>query len=351
MSDIRTTAQLAQDFPVDTVAHFNKTVALVDQLAKSGVLSGAGLDQVLDSISAAFAYLNPLAPPAPPVPTAGGTGGPTARTEYFKITLVTANGETLPSTEASVALTTGQLSTVPSPAAVGSATGYKVYGATAAGAEKLQTPVPVTIGVNWVEPTSGLTTTGAVPPTKDTSGAGLNLLETFAAPVIATVGTAGSTTLKYACVPRYPIVAGDVFHQVHSLPGADPAGAYAIDPTTGLPIGTSKGVSRPRIKRFVVPPAPTAIATANAVLSASNYVNVIAPAVATVLGVTFDILKYDASSTLLGAVAVDVAAGSVTADKGAALIPYAPPTLNEAGYDSTGAQAVYGPLTSGDANG
>lgn len=101
-----------------------------------------------------------LAAPATPTLSAGGTTGPAARTEYYIISYVTEDGETLGSTEASQALTAGQLVTVTAPGVSGNATGYNVYAATVSGQEIKQNSTPIGVQVNWVEPATGLILSG-----------------------------------------------------------------------------------------------------------------------------------------------------------------------------------------------
>lgn len=112
--------------------------------------------------------------PTPSIPNligaaAGGTIG--TATVYVEITLVDANGETLPSAEGSVAFASGTTNevTVKSPTQVGSATGYKVYAATTSGAEAVQNSgTAVAIGTDYV--ITAVATGGATPPAANTTG-------------------------------------------------------------------------------------------------------------------------------------------------------------------------------------
>lgn len=219
MSDTRSTAQLALDFPVDTTPHLVATIAKVDSLVKQGILNGLGLNQVLQSISTAIQ----------------------------------------------------------------------------------------------------------------------GIAEAFAAPTLGTVGVAGTTTVKYACVPNYPIFVPDSFHSQIMLPGPSPVSRYGSNLMGSPP--------KERTRRYTPPPAATAIATANAALSGSNYVNVTAPAVVHITSVLFDILKYDTNGNLLGALALGVAPAAVTADQGQALTAYTPPTIYEVGWDTTNSVRVDGPAS------
>jgi hypothetical protein len=101
-----------------------------------------------------------LAAPSAPSLAAGGSGGPAARTEYYTVTYVNDIGETVASSEASQALTAGQVVTVTSPGASGNATGYNVYASTVSGQEVKQNSTPIAIGTNWTEPTTGLLLAG-----------------------------------------------------------------------------------------------------------------------------------------------------------------------------------------------
>lgn len=99
-------------------------------------------------------------PPVIPVLTAGGTTGPAPRTEFWQTTYVDPNGETLPSPEATITLAQGQLTTVTSPAALGDATGYNVYAATASGQEVKQNALPIPLGTSYTENPGGVVLPG-----------------------------------------------------------------------------------------------------------------------------------------------------------------------------------------------
>lgn len=106
-----------------------------------------------------------LAAPSAPALSSNSGGTLTARTEYYKITYTNATGETVPSTETSIALGANTLAVVTSPGASGNATGYNVYAASSTGAETLQNATPIAIGTNWTEPTGGLVSGAALPST------------------------------------------------------------------------------------------------------------------------------------------------------------------------------------------
>jgi hypothetical protein len=115
-----------------------------------------------------------LAAPTIPAVAGGGTGGPAARTEYYTVTYVNENGETVASPEQTVVLTAGQLATVTSPAQSGDATGYNVYGALASGQEVKQNATPIAIGTNWTEPTTGLVSAGVQRAVTNQPAVGIN---------------------------------------------------------------------------------------------------------------------------------------------------------------------------------
>lgn len=111
-----------------------------------------------------------LGAPSAPTLTPGTSGGSLASgSVYIVVTYISAYGETLGSTEASVAVVgpAGQV-TVTSPPAVTNATGYNVYAASASGAEVKQNTAAIGIGTNYV--LDSLATGSAAPPSEDTSG-------------------------------------------------------------------------------------------------------------------------------------------------------------------------------------
>src|SRR5579885_3625428 len=117
---------------------------------------------------------NPVSPglPSPSAPSLSSTpGGSLAEATYYVVvTYVNALGETGPSVESNLAVASGNLLVVASPAAMGSATAYNVYVGTATGGEKLQNVSPVPLGQNWVQLSIGLSDSGRTPPTMNTAG-------------------------------------------------------------------------------------------------------------------------------------------------------------------------------------
>lgn len=113
---------------------------------------------------------NALSAPMPPTLSQVAGGALAAQTCYVKITYVNPLGETVASSESSLAVAANSLLVVASPSTSATATGWNVYAANATGAEKLQNSFPIPIGQVWTEPPSGLSTAGGVPPAANTAG-------------------------------------------------------------------------------------------------------------------------------------------------------------------------------------
>jgi hypothetical protein len=114
-------------------------------------------------------YTRVAAPAAPSLSSvAGGTLG--ATTYYVKTTLVSPSGETTPSSESSRAVAANNLLSVVALASTGNATGWNVYVASVSGAELRQNAVPIALGAAWTEPSSGLVSGTAPPPSANTTG-------------------------------------------------------------------------------------------------------------------------------------------------------------------------------------
>jgi hypothetical protein len=109
---------------------------------------------------------------APGAPTLSQVAGGTlaAQTCYVKVTYVNPSGETIPSTESSLAVAADSLLTVASPLPSSTATGWNVYAATSTGGEKLQNSSPIPIGQSWTEPPTGISGSGNAPPLANTAG-------------------------------------------------------------------------------------------------------------------------------------------------------------------------------------
>jgi len=130
-----------------------------------------------------------LAAPAAPtltqfLPTFGGLTG--QGTYYVKTTYVTATGETLPSTERSLAVSDGLQLSVASPAASGNAVGWNCYVGSATGKEHLQNANPLIIGQPFN--LAALTTFSSVVPASNTAGSaaiGINVSGNLAGTALA----------------------------------------------------------------------------------------------------------------------------------------------------------------------
>jgi hypothetical protein len=107
----------------------------------------------------------PMVPDAPALSeiVAGALAG---RTEYYVLTYVTPDGETLAGDERSIVVDASNVVQVappdyPYPFPI---YGYNVYGASTSSAEVLQNTSPVLAGQAWTEPATGLVTGSATPP-------------------------------------------------------------------------------------------------------------------------------------------------------------------------------------------
>lgn len=148
--------------------------------------------------------VTPLAAPAAPTLATAATGGTVAAGTYqVEITFTNAYGESLPSASASIA-TTGTTSTltIDSPAASGNATGWNAYVTQAGGSTyTLQQAAgsPTAIGTNLTL-TAPPTSTGAAPPSVNTSDSGIiaATAATAGVPFLLTTSATGSGTFTAA---------------------------------------------------------------------------------------------------------------------------------------------------------
>ncbi len=162
--------------------------------------------------SVAGVYLNGLAipsaglpAPASPAlsPIAGGSLG--ASTYFATVSYVTASGETVASSEASLAVASGHLLVVTSPIAPtpASAIGWNVYVGATTGAETRQNgATPIAIGANWTEPATGLLV-GSAPPGANTTGWTLTSPATLTFAGAPAIGAAIATSFSYAFLCRF----------------------------------------------------------------------------------------------------------------------------------------------------
>ena len=127
-----------------------------------------------------------LSTPATPALSAVAGGALAATTYYVRVTLLSANGQSLASTESSLAVALNNVLQVASPVSQTGATGWAVYVSTAAGTETRQA-TNLTLGSAWTEPTTGLVA-GAALPGANTTGwtvSATGLVTFFAAPANA----------------------------------------------------------------------------------------------------------------------------------------------------------------------
>lgn len=170
-----------------------------------------------------------LGAPTANAPTTATTGGTlTAATYYYKITALNSIGETLPSTEVSIATTGSTSANTVTWSAVTGATGYKIYRGTAAGAES----VFYTVGSVTTFTDTGAANTAGTPPTTNT---------TTISPPVATPPTTSPTGGAFPEAPGTPFTV--------IIAGATPAGyngTFAATITSGTtftyPLATSPGV-------------------------------------------------------------------------------------------------------------
>ena len=132
------------------------------------IYGAGGTDISVDDLPNIGIVGQPLTAPSAPTLSSASGGTIAATTYYVKTTYLTADGETTPSTESSLAVAADYLLVVDSPASSVGATGYNVYVSTATGTETKQNSAPIAIGTNWTEPTTGLVS-GSALPTSNTS--------------------------------------------------------------------------------------------------------------------------------------------------------------------------------------
>lgn len=127
-------------------------------IATDGITGNTNLTKLVNNSYAGTSnyYLTPQsigvsAPSTPQIATAGG-GSLSAATHYVKVTYVNApQGESLPSSEASIVVSASGTLTVTSPAPSSPATGYNVYISTGSGTETKQNLSPIAIGTNYTQ--------------------------------------------------------------------------------------------------------------------------------------------------------------------------------------------------------
>lgn len=111
-----------------------------------------------------YSFVIGFTPPAAPALSSVGTSTLAAQTYFARVTYLTATGESVASTEASLAVPVNKLLKVTSPATSAGATTYNVYVSLTTNSETLQNSTPITIGTDWTEDSAGLTATGVKYP-------------------------------------------------------------------------------------------------------------------------------------------------------------------------------------------
>lgn len=167
---------------------------------------GTDIPNITITIPPASGIATPVA--SPTLSSVAG-GSLTATTYYVKITYVNNTGETSPSPETSLAVALNNLLVVNSPSSVNNAIGYNVYVSTSTGTETKQNSLPISIGTNWTEPTSGIISGSALPSANTTGVASTVSLSMFS-------GVAGkgnmfmATTINAADSDATPVISGDL---------------------------------------------------------------------------------------------------------------------------------------------
>lgn len=121
---------------------------------------------MLPSLSSQQSFTVPLTAPQPIVTTVAGGSLP-ARTYYVKVTYTYGSGEGAQSAEYTISIPANYLCYIVAPISETGVTGWNIYISETSGAETLQNSSPIPIATtSWTEPTSGITGTGAQPPTQ-----------------------------------------------------------------------------------------------------------------------------------------------------------------------------------------
>ena len=124
-----------------------------------------------DSSKTVDQYVVISAPSAPSFSQSLG-GALLLRNYYGIVTWLDATGETVGSAETGpYSVLAANLATVTAPTSPpASAVSWNFYGSTTAGTETLQNTAPISLGVNWTEPSTGLTGTGQTVPSYNSTG-------------------------------------------------------------------------------------------------------------------------------------------------------------------------------------
>lgn len=156
-----------------------QSIGLGDGVTTSFLMSRTmgGFAEPVENCAASAVYLDGasiptagLAAPSAPTLTQVATGALAAHTYFAKITYVSESGETVASSEASLAVSINNVLHIASPAALTGATGWNAYVSLTTNTETKQNGgTPIAIGTAWQEPTSGLVS-GAALPGSNTTG-------------------------------------------------------------------------------------------------------------------------------------------------------------------------------------
>ncbi|MDE2098339.1 MAG: hypothetical protein KGL39_13885 [Patescibacteria group bacterium] len=179
-----------------------------------GTFSGGGdtptVGTDIPAITLAIPPVSGLGTPLAAPTLSSVAGGSLAAATYFtKITYVNNTGETLASPESSLAVALANLLVVSSPSASANATGYNVYVSTSTGTETKQNSIPISIGTNWTEPTSGLVA-GSALPSANTAEVASDVVQNMATGVAGQGNMFMATTVNAADTDATAVTAGDL---------------------------------------------------------------------------------------------------------------------------------------------
>lgn len=189
-------------------------------------------------------------PTANPVLSQVAGGTLAGATYYVRYTYANASGETLPSPEASLAVTANNLLVVASPAPASGAATWNVYVSTATGTETLQAS-GIAIGTDWTLPVSGLVTGAALPASNTTANASI-IATTLQIAIDIVNDTLAQGSADIYVLAIYNFGADRIFNFAPDVTGstyfADQRKAWnLLTPTTGMVSsagdeGTSTGI-------------------------------------------------------------------------------------------------------------
>lgn len=156
-------------------------------------------------------------PSVAPVLSQTAGGALPATTYYVVYTYTNANGETLASPEASLAVDADNLLAVAAPAAATGATGWSAYVGLASGAETLQ--AAVAIGTGWTEPEAGLVVGTPLPTANTTEAVAIQVSFDVALEVVNI--TLSQATSQLYVLAVYNLATDRLINYAVDLPGQD----------------------------------------------------------------------------------------------------------------------------------